>query len=312
MGRVGDNAGTPYHHHRKDQDLYEPPPPPPPAHNFDSNKKSRPAATQDSVAAFPPPPNHDEDDHEDLFKTQAFPPPPPDHNNSNHYNHGGAVVVDDDDDDDDLNKTQAFPPRRRRQDHMMMSTTTTHLQPAALPPSTRPPAAAQTNNNYIGIPVGHPFTAAAPNPMLQQPPLQQIPNQPWKTHLFDCMANPQNALITVLFPCVTFGQIAEIVDSGTTSCGTSGMVYGGVACCLAVPCVVSCGYRSKMRAKFGLAESPAPDCLVHCCCECCALCQEYRELHARGLDPSIGWAGNVARLQQQIGMMTPPMRQMIG
>jgi hypothetical protein len=30
------------------------------------------------------------------------------------------------------------------------------------------------------------------------------------------------------------------------------------------------------------------DCLVHFCCETCALCQEYRELKNRGYDMSIG------------------------
>jgi len=30
------------------------------------------------------------------------------------------------------------------------------------------------------------------------------------------------------------------------------------------------------------------DCLVHFCCETCALCQEYRELKNRGYDLSIG------------------------
>ncbi|KAG6413755.1 hypothetical protein SASPL_126469 [Salvia splendens] len=41
-------------------------------------------------------------------------------------------------------------------------------------------------------------------------------NQPWKSNLFDCMKDPQNAIITLCFPCVTFGQIAEILDNGST------------------------------------------------------------------------------------------------
>ncbi|KAI3463766.1 hypothetical protein Pfo_020429 [Paulownia fortunei] len=151
-----------------------------------------------------------------------------------------------------------------------------------------------------GIPVG-----TSPSPFIPQ-----VQNQPWKNHLFDCMKDPQNAIITALFPCLTFGQIAEIVDSGSTSCGTSGMLYGLIACCIAMPCIMSCTYRSKMRSRFGLIESPAPDWVVHCFCECCALCQEYRELQERGLDPSIGWLGNVARLrQQQQFAMIPPMQQ---
>lgn len=73
-----------------------------------------------------------------------------------------------------------------------------------------------------------------------------------------------------------------------TGCGTSGMLYGLIACFIAMPCLLSCTYRTKLRARYGLMETPAPDWIVHCFCECCALCQEYRELQQRGLDPSIG------------------------
>lgn len=37
-----------------------------------------------------------------------------------------------------------------------------------------------------------------------------------------------------------------------------------------------------------LEESPCGDCLVHLCCEPCALCQEHRELRIRGFDTSLG------------------------
>jgi len=43
-----------------------------------------------------------------------------------------------------------------------------------------------------------------------------------------------------------------------------------------------------MRAQYDLPEAPCMDCLVHFCCEACALCQEYRELKNRGFDLSIG------------------------
>ncbi|GFP94645.1 protein plant cadmium resistance 6 [Phtheirospermum japonicum] len=154
----------------------------------------------------------------------------------------------------------------------------------------------------VGVAVG-----TSPSPFINIPNQQ---NQPWKTDLFGCMDDPQNAIITLLFPCVTFGQVAEILDSGSSSCGTSGMLYGVVAFCIAMPCIMSCTYRTKLRSRFGLIETPAPDWLVHCFCEHCALCQIYRELNQRGLDPSIGWMGNVAKQQQrqQFGM-TPPMQQ---
>nr|XP_004297835.2 PREDICTED: cell number regulator 10-like [Fragaria vesca subsp. vesca] len=96
--------------------------------------------------------------------------------------------------------------------------------------------------------------------------------------------------ITCFFPCITFGQIAETVDEGRTSCFAHSIVYGLL---MTVQChwVYSCLYRNKLRKNFGLAEEPCCDCLVNYCCEPCALCQEHAELKSRGFNPSIGWIG---------------------
>ncbi|XP_076898587.1 protein PLANT CADMIUM RESISTANCE 4-like [Bidens hawaiensis] len=139
------------------------------------------------------------------------------------------------------------------------------------------------------------------------------PTQPWGTNngLFDCAEDPENAIITACFPCITFGQIAEIVDNGQTSCTTSGLIYCLIASFIGIPCIMSCSYRTKIRSRYGLMETPAPDWITHCLCEWCALCQEYRELKNRGLDPAIGWQGNMIKNQQmqQFPTMTPPMNQ---
>lgn len=83
-------------------------------------------------------------------------------------------------------------------------------------------------------------------------------------------------------------QLIKFMLIELIACGTSGLLYGMIACLIALPCIMSCTYRTKMRNMYGLYESPAPDWIVHCLCEWCALCQEYRELQARGLDPTIG------------------------
>ncbi|XP_030536814.1 protein PLANT CADMIUM RESISTANCE 6-like isoform X2 [Rhodamnia argentea] len=159
-----------------------------------------------------------------------------------------------------------------------------------------------------------------PFPLHNLPPMPQgmivqltpaAPPSPWTTGLFDCMDDPLNAVVSCCFPCVTFGQIAEIVDRGSTSCGTSGLLYGGIQFLIGCPCLLSCTYRTKLRHQFNLIESPAPDWITHFFCECCALSQEYRELKNRGLDPSIGWPGNAATMQnvQYQVAMVPPMHQ---
>lgn len=71
-------------------------------------------------------------------------------------------------------------------------------------------------------------------------------------------------------------------------CGTAGMFYVLILGLFWIPCVYTCTYRTKLRIKYGLPDAPLPDFILHCCCETCALCQEYRELNNRGIDPAIG------------------------
>ncbi|KAJ4764885.1 PLANT CADMIUM RESISTANCE 2 [Rhynchospora pubera] len=97
----------------------------------------------------------------------------------------------------------------------------------------------------------------------------------WSTGLCHCLDDPGNCMITCLCPCITFGQTAEIVDKGS--------------------CYQKCG-----ASQYDLNEGPLPDCLVHFCCEPCALCQEYRELKSRGLDMGIGWEANMERQRRWV------------
>ncbi|XP_020221963.1 cell number regulator 2 [Cajanus cajan] len=117
----------------------------------------------------------------------------------------------------------------------------------------------------------------------------------WSTGLCDCFSNFGNCCLTLWCPCVTFGRIANVVDKGSTTCGGSGTLYTVVCCLLGCGWIYSCLYRSKMRREYMLKDSPCCDCLVHCCCEPCALCQEFRELENRGFDMAIGWHGNVEK-----------------
>ncbi|KAJ6749276.1 DUF614 FAMILY PROTEIN-RELATED [Salix purpurea] len=192
------------------------------------------------------------------------------------------------------NQPANFPPQGPQQ------------MPQAFPPQAcqNPYQAPQAQPQVGQFPPNSPVNGIPVAPVNQQ-------QQAWTTGIFDCLEDPSNALITALFPCVTFGQIAEIVDNGQSTCATNGMMYGLVASCIGMPCLLSCGYRSKLRAKYGLIEDPAPDWLTHWIFEWCALCQEYRELNNRGLDPSIGWLGNISmqNMQKAQAGMAPPMNQ---
>ncbi|KAJ6689552.1 hypothetical protein OIU85_005914 [Salix viminalis] len=71
---------------------------------------------------------------------------------------------------------------------------------------------------------------------------QQLPGR-WSSGLCGCFSDIPNCCITCWCPCITFGQIAEIVDKGTTSCAISGAIYG----------ILSMEYRELKHRGFDMA-----------------------------------------------------------
>ncbi|KAI3954325.1 hypothetical protein MKW92_002472 [Papaver armeniacum] len=187
------------------------------------------------------------------------------------------------------------------------------------PPPTSPYQ--QQQHPAVGVPIqSQPMYLNKPTPV---PTPDSYPPKPtdrsdtiaWTTGIFDCKEDPNNALMTLVLPCLTFGQIAEIIDDSPSTCTASGLMYA-TGLLLTQPHVVSRGYRSKLRKKYDLVEAPTADWPTHAFCELCALCQEYRELKNRGSDPAIGWYGNQMKLQlqqqeQQQVQMAPPMNQIM-
>eukprot|EP00253_Pinus_taeda_P000671 PITA_00671 len=147
---------------------------------------------------------------------------------------------------------------------------------------------------------------------MSHPPVIRVPPQNWTTGLCDCGEDCSTCCLTCWCPCIAFGQMAEIIDNGSTSCCVSGAVYYLLMHVACTPCY-TCFYRKKLRAKFNLEAAPCGDCLVHCCCQQCALCQEYRQLTNSGLDPALGWAVNMERMRAAQGGMArtapPPVDQ---
>ncbi|KAK9683227.1 hypothetical protein RND81_10G125000 [Saponaria officinalis] len=173
----------------------------------------------------------------------------------------------------------------------------------------------------VGVPVGqadyHPPVAPPHSshggPPPPQPPHQTYQGHPpnyqgWSTGLCDCFDDVPNCCITCWCPCITFGQNAEIIDKGSSSCGVSGALYALIAIFTGSGCqfIYSCTYRSKLKLQSGMPESCLEDCCTHFWCECCALCQIYRELQHRGFDVPLGWHGNMEKRNNGMGVINPP------
>jgi len=139
-------------------------------------------------------------------------------------------------------------------------------------------------------------------------PLQQGEVPVWATGLFECFDDIPTCLITAFAPCVTFGQIAEMVDRGQNSWGVYVLLHAGILYFTGCGCLLSAYYRVKMSNLYKLPADPLINILVHLICEPCALCQEYRELQARGFNMQlgVGWRGQSPEIQQTGGFMVAP------
>ncbi|KAI4365836.1 hypothetical protein MLD38_021787 [Melastoma candidum] len=145
---------------------------------------------------------------------------------------------------------------------------------------------------FTGVPI------AQPNPHLGI----------WSTGLCGCFEDFSNCCITCWCPCVAFGQNAEVIDRGNTSCANAGCIYYLLGH-FAFNAMYACTYRSKIRGQYSIPGDQCTDCCVHCCCPLCAICQEHRELVNRGLDPSIGWVANADKQNKQIEVTVAPASQ---
>lgn len=79
--------------------------------------------------------------------------------------------------------------------------------------------------------------------------------------------------------------IIIIIISG---CPLGSFIYLLMMPALCTQWIMGSKYRTKLRKKYDLVEAPHTDIISHIFCPCCSLCQEFRELKLRGLDPALG------------------------
>ncbi|XP_009604568.1 protein PLANT CADMIUM RESISTANCE 7-like [Nicotiana tomentosiformis] len=160
-----------------------------------------------------------------------------------------------------------------------------------------------------------PYRSSGSSVYVQRAPIgitKPMQETTWSTNIFACCRDPKNCLKTCFCPCITSGQIAEIVSEGRTSC-MEGVIINFLLCCFCLAAPLYTFYnRVKLRRKFKLEGNGVLDCLTHTLCCYCALCQEYRELHRQGFDPSLGWAENIERQSHAVAVFTvtpPPVQE---
>ncbi|RUS19008.1 PLAC8 family-domain-containing protein, partial [Endogone sp. FLAS-F59071] len=116
-----------------------------------------------------------------------------------------------------------------------------------------------------------------------------VPVGKWRHGLCDCFGDCGLCIQTCCCPCITYGQNKDKM-LGDGSCFAHGAVF-----CLLVAltgsigsCILGFMNRGEVRARYGIQGDGCSDCMTHCCCSCCALIQEGREIndHRAGLDVS--------------------------
>ena len=98
----------------------------------------------------------------------------------------------------------------------------------------------------------------------------------WEENLFGCFGNtPYCCLVTILPFCYPVFQ-GCIVQKVTRESWSN-------ACCLPLfcCCIGSAINRRKIRDRYLIPGNFCGDCLIHCFCPCCAICQEHNEVKNR-------------------------------
>ncbi|XP_009604569.1 uncharacterized protein LOC107772041 [Nicotiana tabacum] len=130
-------------------------------------------------------------------------------------------------------------------------------------------------------------------------------SQPWSTGLFDCFSDLKNCFITCLCPCVTFGQVDEIVSEGQMAWWESALMFGLLEslCFSQASFVIAWYHRAQFRKKYNLMGNLLSEFAIALCCTRLVLCQNYRQLNKLGFDVALGWKANKKK-QRRIASQT--------
>ena len=101
----------------------------------------------------------------------------------------------------------------------------------------------------------------------------------WSSGLFGCMQDMKICLISCFCPPIQYGMNSD--EFNKSGCVVPCLSYlcldmlGGWGWCLGY------SFRGALRNRLMIHGDSCGDLLVHCCCPCCALAQEGREIKAK-------------------------------
>ncbi|XP_059276077.1 cell number regulator 1-like [Lycium ferocissimum] len=213
------------------------------------------------------------------------------------------------------------PPRQRR-----LSSSSTRIpwpgSPPFIPSQQQPPICHQSSIMPYYPPIGVPppfpyFPMPYPRDQFHYPMILanngQIYSQPWSTGLFDCFSDLKNCFITCLCPCVTFGQVDEILSEGSMTWWEGALMFGilDTLCFSQASFIFAWYHRVQFRKKYNLMGNLLSEFAITLCCMRLVLCQNYRQLNKLGFDVALGWKANKKK-QRRIAsqgavQFVPPM-----
>ena len=105
----------------------------------------------------------------------------------------------------------------------------------------------------------------------------------WQSGLCVCAGSPEVCGLALCCPCVVFGLDMEML-ARPTECALGGSCAGAAAVwvgfgMVGLCCLPQCLGRGAIRDKHGIEGGLVSDCLETTFCGCCALVQEYNEVH---------------------------------
>ncbi|KAI9860855.1 MAG: hypothetical protein M1824_002890 [Vezdaea acicularis] len=130
--------------------------------------------------------------------------------------------------------------------------------------------------------------------------------QSWTSGFWDCFSPGSTCALAYCCPCIIFGRTQELRKNPSAfppTVNTDCLIFCGLMY-LGVPCIYQALKREELRNQYNLEGTTAKDWLLSCCCGCCVLVQENKEVVHRnaiaaGTAPTAGYQAPPEKMNYQ-------------